>query len=686
MKSRLFSFFAFSVFLFSFHPKNALSQTFDFLSFRLLPEASFPLLDSQDLYGLGGGASLALDLNVLPVISPRFEFGYEVHPTLSKSAMSMVSVGGGLSLSVFPTDRLGAALSAIGGIHQAEYQSETTADLFMKGRLELAFRLTPSFNMAATASYTRFMEGGLSLYDGVGVGLSATLNIGGLGSSADVEIKDVNFDPIFPIFYAHYDRNSLGSLKLVNNESAVIRNVRVSFFIKQFMDQPKVSAEYGAMRRGQSVEVPLYALFTDQVLKLTESTRATAEIIVDYDLLDSPRQARFSESIRVNHRNALTWDNDQKAAAFVSAKDPAVLRYSKYTAGLIRESGQNEINQNLRFAMGLFEGLKLYGLNYVIDPTTPYQELSQNKDALDFLQFPNQTLTYKGGDCDDLSILFCSILESIGIKTAFITIPGHIYMAFMLDMSEADAKATFLNAADLIFIEGATWLPLEITAINDGFLKAWQIGAKQWYDNLKIGKAEFISIETAWNEFEPVGIPGEDTRIVLPSPDDLMKAYSGSLSRFISREIQPRVEALKTDIMASGNQPKLINKLGVLYARFGMISEAKVEFEKAARSGYAPALTNLGNIFFLQKNYRDAINYYQRAVSQKAENKTALIGLARAQYELENYTEAGKAYAMVQKADPLLAGQYPYLVSRSDGVARASSAGDRSGKAAWDDE
>ncbi len=35
-----------------------------------------------------------------------------------------------------------------------------------------------------------------------------------------------------------------------------------------------------------------------------------------------------------------------------------------------------------------------------------------------------------GGDCDDLSILVCSLFEAVAIDTAFITVPGHIFMAF----------------------------------------------------------------------------------------------------------------------------------------------------------------------------------------------------------------------------------------------------------------
>ncbi len=662
------------------------AQSIDFLNVRLIPEVSFPVLGDEAFFTTGGGASLAFDFDVLPFVSPSLEAGYFVQPITGNSSLNVANFGAGLILTLYPFSRFGIGLGGIGGMYQASWDSLKVDGYFMKGRAEFSYRFSPSFSLAGGTSYSQLFGTSRSLYQGLGISLTGMINLAGLRGGTNIKLSNVQFDPIFPIFYSYYDKNSLGSFTLENHEAGDIRNVRVSLYFKQFMDQPKLCASFPVLKRGASVDVPVYALFTDQVLKLVESAKTSAEIIVEYSFLDSPRRAAFTETLRMNHRNAMTWDDDRKAAAFVSAKDPAVLRYSKFIAGLIREAGQSEINQNLRFAMGLFEALKLYGVNYVIDPTTPYQDISQDKNALDFLQFPNQTLTYKGGDCDDLSILFCSILESVGIKTAFITIPGHIYMAFALDMSEEEAKFTFSNTSDIMYLEGKSWIPLEITLVNDGFLKAWQVGAKQWYDNKKTEQAAFISIQDAWSKFEPVGIPGEDTRIVLPPPDQILGSYNAALAKFITREIQPKVERIKSDILSSGNNPKQINRLGVLYARYGQLDLAKIEFEKAGKLNFGPALANLGNIAFLQKKYPDAIGYYQRALAQKAEDKTALLGLARTQYELENYLEVDKAFARVQLADPTLANQYSYLVSRADGTARAASAGERIGRAAWNDE
>lgn len=62
----------------------------------------------------------------------------------------------------------------------------------------------------------------------------------------------------------------------------------------------------------------------------------------------------------------------------------------------------------------------------MVDPQSSYVTAIQARDAVDCLKFPRQTLEYRGGDCDDLSILYCALLESVGIETAFIATPGHI--------------------------------------------------------------------------------------------------------------------------------------------------------------------------------------------------------------------------------------------------------------------
>ena len=48
-------------------------------------------------------------------------------------------------------------------------------------------------------------------------------------------------------------------------------------------------------------------------------------------------------------------------------------------------------------------------------------------------KYPIETICEGGGDCEDQSILFVSLLESIGFDTILIIIPGHCYAGVRLD-------------------------------------------------------------------------------------------------------------------------------------------------------------------------------------------------------------------------------------------------------------
>jgi hypothetical protein len=137
----------------------------------------------------------------------------------------------------------------------------------------------------------------------------------------------------------------------------------------------------------------------------------------------------------VYHRNALSWDDDRRAASFVSSRDGAARFFARYVASIVDgipadTLPANGLPRNVQYAAALFEALAAYGISYVIDPASSFVEMSEDAAALDSLNYPYQTLYYRGGDCDDLSILYCAMLEALGVDTAFITIPGHIYAAF----------------------------------------------------------------------------------------------------------------------------------------------------------------------------------------------------------------------------------------------------------------
>ena len=62
--------------------------------------------------------------------------------------------------------------------------------------------------------------------------------------------------------------------------------------------------------------------------------------------------------------------------------------------------------------------------NYLNDPL-----------AFEYYKTPQESLRSNNGDCDDASILLSSLLKSIGFRTRFVFVPGHVFV--QVDIDEA---------------------------------------------------------------------------------------------------------------------------------------------------------------------------------------------------------------------------------------------------------
>jgi tetratricopeptide (TPR) repeat protein len=302
------------------------------------------------------------------------------------------------------------------------------------------------------------------------------------------------------------------------------------------------------------------------------------------------------------------------------------------------------------------------------------------------IQFPRQTLDFRAGDCDDLSVLYGALLESVGIRSAFLTIPGHIFVAFALDMDESEARKTFSKPDDLVYIGGEAWVPVEITMVRQNFLEAWTTGAKQWRENATAKTAAHYVVRDAWQTYPPTGFSSEALGIAIPQTTEVVPNYTALLRRFVEREIAPQVSELKGRIEASNGSSRLVNRLGALYARFGLYDDAEREFLRATRfPEYLPALINLGNIAYIKKDMKNAYAYYERARSVRADDPMVLINLARVHFDLAEYDPANKRYREAEILSPEAVKEYSYIVSASKETGRASAAQTRQ-NVSWNEE
>jgi transglutaminase-like putative cysteine protease len=637
------------------------------------------LADGTPFYSIGGGVSVKGEYSppFAQVLYTGIVFDADLLPINSSSkSLTLLSLGLELGLQFYPIPRLGFRVAALGGEYAGMLPSATSAVInpFVGGLADVTYLLSPSVSIGVGASYRYAFTPTTPVYQGIGVTLGVQYHIGAGGGAGNLRVEPA-IRPIFPLFYNYYDKNPAGSMTIRNTSTGPIQDVQVSFFVRQFMDQPKVTWTWKELARGEEKTFDVFALFKDNIFGVTEATKVAGEIKVAYKYFGTDVTSSYPVTISINNRNSMTWDDTRKAAAFITSNDMNVRSFAARAVPDARSRGTAAVNTTFRAAMALFDAMRVQGIAYVPDPKT-FATKVENKEAVDYLQFPAQTLETRAGDCDDLSILYASLLESAGIETAFITVPGHIYTAFNVGLDPKTAGAIFLNPGDLIIRDKETWVPVEITRVKDGFLKAWQNGAQEWRAATASQNAELIPVHDAWERYSPANA-GDIIKVTVSQPDSerVFSAYSTELKMFWTTNFQPRVTSIQNDLKVKQYDAKLLNKLGVLYARFGMYNDARKQFESlVANHGEVPtALINLGNLAFLDSRHEDALDYFTRALKQSAGSSVALQGIAMAGYELGDTNAVETALEQLKKADPEAASRLASL-GGGGGTGRAASA------------
>ena len=496
-------------------------------SFVLSPSVTLPLGPGSNDFSMGGGGKLAAEYAFpdLRNLSLRlgFSYDYEVLQAGAGSTSELAALAGaawrfpivaGLSARAFA----GAGYSF--GFMNGDSLANGGAGAIAEAGAGIAYAFGPILALRFDLSYLYY----LGLYGGLNASLALSVTPPspkrGLpilpSKPRNLVIGEIKLSSVFPIFHTWYDQNPVGKVTVTNTGKELITNVDLSFLIKQYMDGPKECALIAELGPDESIEVPLYALFNSSILDVTEATKATSQVDAAYMEAGERQSQSKTATIRIYNRNAMTWDDDRKAAAFVSGKDPWVLDFSNNITAMVKGLVNPNINRNLQLAIAFHNAIRLYGMSYTPNPTTPYSQSSKNPEIVDFLKFPRQTLSYKAGDCSDLSILYASFFESVGVQTAFITVPGHIFMAVDLGITPEEAKTKVADYGDLIIRDGKVWLPVETTLPDQGLLGAWRRGAQEWKESTASRTAALYPVHEAWKLYEPVGLAADRTTVRLP--------------------------------------------------------------------------------------------------------------------------------------------------------------------------
>ena len=407
---------------------------------------------------------------------------------------------------------------------------------------------------------------------------------------------------------------------------------------------------------------------------------------VSYDLPVGPKPAKPSTPRAVPLKRAPSPGPESgsegrtigKLSQFLTPGEEGVQSFSTQIISCVEPNMNHAIDKNLQAAIGLHEALRLLGIAYVSSP-------SESTASMDSAKLPMQTFQDRRGNCSDLSVLYISLLESIQVETAFITVPGHVYVAFALASGQEEEWKKCSYSDELLFREGKAWVPVEVMERQGSLFAAWKAGLQEWRKARK--QARLYPVRAAGNLHEPTGSPESGSQPPLPDMVQVAQSFQEEVGRLLVREIHDR-EAQLTDAVSSSNRSsKSLNALGLLYARYEFLEKAESSFLAAVETHeYAPALVNLGNLRLRGRRAEEALGFYQRAAAVAPDDTAVLLGLARSNFQLHHFVLAGEQYRELQMRDLRLAEQFSYISLRGEWAKQEAEADRMKDVMVWAEE
>ena len=292
-------------------------------------------------------------------------------------------------------------------------------------------------------------------------------------------------DEVYPSSYYRFAYQPLGSA-IVRNVSDAPIQARVGFYAPKFMDAPTMTEAVVVAPRSTRV-VSFRAIFNDAIKSVSTMILQAGDVFVN-----AAQTSEFDDKVQTSLiiRGRNDWDGSVLTLrAFVTPNDPDLLRFTRTVLATHKDSLSEILKELDKFysAKVLFDEFASR-MVYVSDPQA----------SKDRVQYPSETLSLRGGDCDDMTVLYSTMLSSIGIATAFVDVvppnqpqESHIYLLFDTGVPAAKAELVSSNPKRHIIRKNESgqetvWIPVETTAMSAGFQRAWEQGAQEYYNDVEV--------------------------------------------------------------------------------------------------------------------------------------------------------------------------------------------------------
>lgn len=474
---------------FNWHPIDLLS--FSVSSINLIKSEKEPEYTSNNNYLLKSKRGAQLGLMYEPFNNTGLNFIYESNNSFQTSVNQLFSLG---------ENKLGFGVTAFHDKEQNPFIAGIVPSAIFSAKLfDVCLSGVKYFNdRRNTGSINNFRDKGLTniinnrySFDKVLLSVNFRLN-----TFAEQAIKIIGVTitkNIFPALSEKYLDDPVGFATIVNltSEKLTVKpSIKIEGINREIIQSPVVE-----IMPYDTINVDFYTIIPENYNNVNPEI-SYADFYIQ-TIADEPDD-RFQKAILINGINA--WDGNVSNLRFFIKKDlnqsvtiaKKIISENKSTLDTIANSVADFYKAKLIFNNFIKE------MNYTSDP----------RATAEYVQYPAETLKLKGGDCDDLSVCFSSLLESVGIETALIdyrTNDDLRHVNIMFNTKLAPEQASLITENDTkYFIRknesgvDEVWIPVETTSLTD-FDTAWNVASglfnEQALDKLGLATGKVLIVD-----------------------------------------------------------------------------------------------------------------------------------------------------------------------------------------------
>ncbi len=391
------------------------------------------------------------------------------------------------------------------------------------------------------------------------------------GKKPPITIRSLNVNNLFPSLMQTYRTNPVGVLEVVNELDAPVTDLTASLSLRRYTDFPTDTETVARIAPGESATLDLRVILNDSVFDVQEHLPVQAQVAVRYVVEGEQQEVLRAIPVTLQSSTALIWDESAKLASFITPNEGSVTAFAHRVSRVDEALDVYRLSDKLFQAMRVCDAVGTHSVHYIEDPESPIANILGNSEWVDAVRFPRTTLLIQSGDCDDTTALLASLLKSIGIRTAILTSPGHVFMAF--DSGEPEENLLLFQSLQLEAVarDGRVWIPVETTVLGDGLLAAWLEGSRLLRAHTERGEIEFIPVHEVRQEYPPLSLPGSTFNVVEPVTAAIDELFDESVVGVVERMYDNGLSSLQQRLASRSRSDalKIRNQIGILHARFG---------------------------------------------------------------------------------------------------------------------